>query len=114
MIVYSVFDWSLEASSLNAVGNSLGRLPSQNSTYWNTLAEQLRIGFATPWPTLLFIASLVIYVYFVDELYRPVRRYVIGLVHGFLHTAVVIGIGSISFWLARQAGLQCILWTDIP
>jgi hypothetical protein len=111
-IGYAIFYWSLEASALSASDKTLGRLLATSPTYLHALAEQLCVGFASPWPSLLFIASLLIYTYFVDEPYDRLRRWTIGIVHGLVQATAVVGIGCAALWFSGKIGSESLWWSD--
>jgi hypothetical protein len=112
-IAYALFFWSLEASSVIAVNQPLGEYLGSLSTYRCALIRQVLIGFATPWPTLLFFTSLAIYGYFTDEPYSKPRRWIIGLSHGLLQAALVVSISCGIFWLSGRLDVSSIGWTEV-
>ena len=111
-IAYTLFFWSLEASSVIAVNQPLGKYLGSLPTYWCALVRQVVIGFATPWPFLLFVISLAIYGYFADEPYSKLRRGLIGVGHGLLQAGLVITISCAIFWLSGRLGIASIFWTE--
>jgi hypothetical protein len=112
-LAYALFFWSLEASSLIAAQETLGAYIGRQPNFCTALFHQVAIGFATPWPVLLFLASMLIYGYFADDPHAPVRRWIIGLTHGLVQSAIVVTISCSAFWLASKFGATSLLWRDI-
>lgn len=112
-IAYTLFFWTLEASSVIATQETLGSYIGKQPNFCTALFEQLAIGFATPWPMLLFVASMLTYGYFTDEPHAPARRWIIGLTHGLVQATIVVTISCSAFWLASKFGAPSLLWRDV-
>lgn len=60
------------------------------------------IGFASPWPTVLFAAAMGGYYYFADSPRDWKKRWKIGLTHGFIQAGAATIITSLFLWVIAR------------